>query len=82
MHGKICECNVYVILADCTALLNAEFFIEPPPDTQQKRRRGERGTRVAMGCYLSQASPSPPLPLPPPPHTTQLSHCLWQRYQD
>jgi hypothetical protein len=45
------------------ALLKAEFFIEPPPDAQRKERQGERGTGVAMSCYLSHAS----LPLPPPP---------------
>ncbi len=49
----------------CTALLKAEFFIEPPPDTQRKERQGERGTGVAKSCYLSHASP--PLPPPPPP---------------
>jgi hypothetical protein len=27
----------------CSALLRAEFFIEPPPDTQRKERQGERG---------------------------------------
>ncbi len=64
----------------CTALLNAELFIEPPPDTQRKRRRGERGIGVAMGCYLSQASPSPPFPSLPP--TARLSHRLRLRYQD
>ena len=46
---------------ECTALLKAEFFIEPPLDTQRKRRRGERGIGVAVGCDLSHASPSPPL---------------------
>ncbi len=51
---------------ECTALLKAEFFIEPPPDTQRIRRRGERGIGVAMGCYLSHVSPSPPFPFPPP----------------
>ncbi len=61
-------------LGHCTALRSAEFFIEPPPDTQRKRRRGERGMGVAMGCYLSHASPSPPSPLPhrasvAPPHS-------------
>jgi hypothetical protein len=50
---------------ECTALLKAEFFIEPPPDTQRVRRRGERGIGVAMGCYLSHVSPSPPFPSPP-----------------
>jgi hypothetical protein len=30
----------------CTALLKAELFIEPPPDTQRKGRRGERGIGV------------------------------------
>jgi hypothetical protein len=26
-----------------------EIFIEPPPDAQQRRRRGERGTGVTKG---------------------------------
>jgi hypothetical protein len=47
---------------ECTALLKAEFFIEPPPDTQRKERGGERGTGVARGSYLSLTS----LPSPPP----------------
>jgi hypothetical protein len=38
------------------------FFIEPPPDTQRKERRGERGIWVAMSCYLLHVTP----PLPPP----------------
>jgi hypothetical protein len=54
----------------CTALLEAEFFIEPPPDTQRIRRRGERGTGVAMGCYLSHVSPSAPSP---PPHRSSVA---------
>ncbi len=54
----------------CTALLKAEFFIEPPPDTQPKERQGERGTGVAMSCYLSHANP--PLP-PPPPHRASVA---------
>ena len=50
----------------CTALPKAEFFIEPPPDTQQRRRRGERGIGVAGDSYLLLTSLSP---LPPrPPH--------------
>ena len=53
----------------CTALLKAEFFIEPPPDTQRKERQGERGIGVAMSCYLSHANP----PLPPPP-TPRICH--------
>ena len=54
----------------CTALLKAEFFIEPPPDTQRKERQGERGIGVAMSCYLSHANP--PLP-PPPPHRASVA---------
>ncbi len=49
-----------------TALLKAEFFIEPPPDTQRKGRRGERGTGVARGSYLSLTS----LPSSPPRHAS------------
>ena len=56
---------------NCMALLKAEFFIEPPPDTQRKRRRGERGIGVAMDCHLSHASPSPPSPSPP--HRTSVA---------
>jgi hypothetical protein len=51
----------------CTALPRVGFFIEPPPDTQQKRRRGERGTGVTKGSYLLLNNL--PLPLPLPPHT-------------
>jgi hypothetical protein len=51
----------------CTALPKAEFFIEPPPNTQRRRRRGERGIGVARGSYLLLTSLSP-LPLFPPPH--------------
>ncbi len=51
----------------CTALPEAEFFIEPPPDTQRRRRRGERGIGVTRGSYLLLTSLSP-LPLPPPHH--------------
>ncbi len=53
-------------LRPCTALPKAEFFIEPPPDTQQRRRRGERGIGVARGSYLLLTSLSPLPPLPPP----------------
>ncbi len=52
---------------ECTALPEAEFFIEPPPDTQQRRRRGERGIGVTRGSYLLLTNLSP-LPLPPPHH--------------
>ncbi len=52
-----------LVLHWCTALLKAEFFIEPPPDTQRDGRRGERGTGVARGSYLSLTS----LPSAPPP---------------
>jgi hypothetical protein len=51
---------------DCTVLLKAEFFIEPPPDTQRIRRRGERGIGVARSSYLSLTSLPSPLSLPPP----------------
>ncbi len=51
----------------CKALPKAEFFIEPPPDTQRRRRRGERGIGVARGSYLLLTSLSPP-PSSPPPH--------------
>jgi hypothetical protein len=65
---------------ECTALPRAEFFIEPPPDTQRRRRRGERGTGVTKGSYLLLTNLSP---LPPfPPHTARLLHCLRLRYQD
>jgi hypothetical protein len=67
------------LICCCTALLKAEFFIEPLPDTQ-RRRRGERGIGIAMGCYLPTPA-LPPLPLPPP-HITRLSHRLRLRYQD
>ncbi len=57
------------------------FFIEPPPDTQQRKRRGERGTGVTKGSYLLLND----LPLPlPPPHTptARLLDCLGLRYQN
>ncbi len=48
----------------CTALPKAEFVIEPPPDTQQRRR--QRGIGITRGSYLLLTSLSP---LPPhPPH--------------
>jgi hypothetical protein len=37
----------------------SRIFIEPPPDTQQRRRRGERGIGVARGSYLLLTSLSP-----------------------
>ncbi len=46
----------------CTALPRAEFFIEPPPDTQRERRRGEREIGVTRGSYLLLTNLSP-LPL-------------------
>jgi hypothetical protein len=30
-------------------IAKSEIFIEPPPDAQQRRRRGERGTGVTKG---------------------------------
>ena len=62
----------------CTALLKAELFIEPPPDTQRIRRRGERGTGVARSSYLFLTSLSSLLS----PHTARLLHRLGLRYQD
>jgi hypothetical protein len=66
----------------CTALPRLGFFIEPPPDTQQRiRRRGERGTGVTKGSYLLLNNL--PLPLPPPPtRTARLLDCLGLRYQN
>ncbi len=55
--------NVY----GCTALPRTEFLSNPRPDTQRKRRRGERETGVTKGSYLlltSLSSPLPPSPLP------------------
>jgi hypothetical protein len=49
----------------CTALPRMGFFIEPPPDTQQRRRRGERGAGVTKGSYLLLNNLPLPLPLPP-----------------
>ncbi len=46
----------------CTALPRTEFFIEPPPDTQRKRRRGEREIGVTRGSYLLLTGLSPPSP--------------------
>ncbi len=70
---------LYVRVTICTALPRAEFFIEPPPDTQRKRRRGERGIGVTRGSYLLLTSLSP---LPLSPHTlcalwmlNPLPHC-------
>jgi hypothetical protein len=57
---------------DCTALLKAEFFIDPPPDTQRIRRRGERGIGVARSSYLFLTSLPSPLP-PPPPHRASVA---------
>ncbi len=63
----------------CTALPRVEFVIEPPPDTQRERRRGEGGKRVTKGSYLLLNN----LPLPSPPtHTARLLHCLGLHYQD
>ncbi len=66
---------------ECTELPRVEFFIEPQPDTQRRRRRGERGTGVTKGsCLLLN---NLPLPFPPPPtHTARLLYCLGLRYQD
>jgi hypothetical protein len=50
------------IILNCTALPRVEFFIEPPSDTQRRRRRGERGIGVTKGSYLLLTNPSP---LPP-----------------
>ncbi len=56
--------NTSMLEHNCTALLKAELFIEPPPDTQRIRRRGERGTGVARSSYLFLTSLSPLLPPP------------------
>ncbi len=58
-----------------------KFFIEPPPDAQQRRRRGERGTGVTKGSYLLLNNLPLPLPLPPT-HAARLLGCLGLRYQD
>jgi hypothetical protein len=60
-------------IQDCTALPRAEFFIEPPPDTQRKRRRGEREKGVTRGSYLLLTSLSP---LPPPSSPTPRACCI------
>jgi hypothetical protein len=65
---------------NCTALPKSRIFIEPPPDTQRRRRRGERGIGVTRGSYLLLTSLSP-LPLSPS-HTARLLRCLGLRYQD
>jgi hypothetical protein len=61
-------------VSNCTALLKAEFFIEPPPDTQRRRRRGERGIGVAKSSYLFLTSLSP---LPPSPPTLRAYYTAW-----
>jgi hypothetical protein len=65
----------------CTPLLKAELFIEPPPDAQRIRKRGERGIGVVRSSYLFLTSLSSLLP-PPSPHTVRLLHRLGLRYQD
>jgi hypothetical protein len=69
--------SVFFLHSTCTPLLKAEFFIEPPPDTQRIRRRGERGIGVARSSYLFLTSLSPLSP-----HTARLLHCLGPPYQD
>ena len=60
----------------CTALPRVEFVIEPPPDTQRERRRGERGMRVTKGSYLLLNNL--PLPSPsPPPYTLRACCVAW-----
>jgi hypothetical protein len=70
----------------CSALRRAEFFIEPPPDTQRKERQGERGIWVAVSCYLLHVTPLPSPTSPPPPTPricrTACGHIIrisWQR---
>jgi hypothetical protein len=55
----------------------SRIFHRTPAGRTAGERQGERGTEVAMCCYLSHASP----PLPPP-HNARLSHRLRLRYQD
>ena len=62
--GRILYDPRSLLISLCTALPKAEFFIEPPPDTQRRRRRGERGIGVTRGSYLLLTSLSPS-PLPP-----------------
>ena len=62
--ARICSLAVNMNNTDCTALPKVEFFIEPLPDTQRKRRQGEREIGVTRGSYLLLTSLSPS-PLPP-----------------
>jgi hypothetical protein len=57
----------------CTAPPRTEFFIEPPPDTQRKRRRGEREIGVTRGSYLLLTGLSPPFP---PSSPTPRAYCI------
>jgi hypothetical protein len=56
-------------------MCTAENFIEPLPDTQRRRRRGERGTGVTKGSCLLLNNLPLPLPLPPT-RTVRLLNCL------
>ncbi len=78
-HGKSCGPRGGLI-GEVYGTAKSRIFIEPPPDTQRRRRRGERGIGVARGSYLllARVSPSPLFP----PHTARLLHCLGLRYQD
>jgi hypothetical protein len=57
------------------ALPRVKFFIEPPPDAQQRRRRGERGTGVTKSSYLLLNNLPRPFP-PPPTPAARLLGCL------
>ncbi len=59
----------------CTVM--CEFFIEPPPDTQQTERQGERGLWVVVVLLSVGSSLLPPRPPPPRAyHFTCLRLCL------
>ncbi len=71
------QSNIQVLLpkiqSTCMALPRTEFFIEPPPDTQRKRRRGEREIGVTRGSYLLLTGLSPPSP---PSSPTPHAYCI------
>ncbi len=61
-YPMLLKSNIDYVLHYCV-----QNFYRTPPDTQRTERQGERGTWVAMGCYLLQDTPPILLSPPPPP---------------
>jgi hypothetical protein len=66
-HNILCFFTPQYQISCCTALLKAEFFIEPPPDAQRKERQGERGTACGHVIRISWRETPPPRSHSPPP---------------